>query len=63
MGLLCVVLAGCATPSSITLTDGIQLQALDTPVYEADTGFYRFEQRDGEWIRINKADIKTIKDL
>ncbi len=31
------LLGGCASPSQITLTDGRQMQSLDTPEYDEDT--------------------------
>lgn len=56
-----VVLAGCASPTVITLKDGTQLETTDTPQYDRDSGFYEFEQQDGKPVRINKDDIHTIK--
>lgn len=57
------VLAGCSTPSSIVLNDGRELQTLDTPEYDAKSGFYEFKQLDGKFQRINKDQVRTIKDL
>ncbi|AEV63310.1 MULTISPECIES: YgdI/YgdR family lipoprotein [Pseudomonas] len=57
------VLAGCATPSSIVLNDGRELQTLDAPKYDAKSGFYEFKQLDGKFQRINKDQVRTIKDL
>ncbi|MBC3410357.1 MULTISPECIES: YgdI/YgdR family lipoprotein [Pseudomonas] len=56
-------LAGCASPSVITLNDGREIQAVDTPSYDEDSGFYEFEQLDGKRTRINKDQIRTVKDL
>lgn len=56
-------LAGCASPSVITLKDGTQLQTSDKPAYDEDSGFYEFEQIDGKPIRINKDDVHTIKKM
>ena len=50
-------LAGCASPTVITLNDGREIQAVDTP------GFYEFEQLDGKRTRINKDQVRTVKDL
>lgn len=37
-------LAGCSSPTVITLNDGREIQAVDTPSYDEDSGFYEFEQ-------------------
>ena len=57
------VLAGCSTPSLITLNDGREFQAVDAPRYEKATGFYEFQQLDGKRTRINKDQVRTISDL
>lgn len=41
-------LAGCSSPTVITLNDGREIQAVDTPSYDEDSGFYEFEQLDGK---------------
>lgn len=56
-----VTLAGCASPTVITLKDGNQLETKNKPKYDSDSGFYEFEQQDGKPVRINKDDIHTIK--
>ncbi|MBP2263401.1 hypothetical protein J2W83_005101 [Pseudomonas hunanensis] len=56
-------LAGCASPTVITLNDGREIQAVDTPSYDDDAGFYEFEQLDGKRTRINKDQIRTVKEL
>ena len=56
-------LGGCATPSVITLNDGSQVQTVDTPEFDEDSGFYEFEQLDGKPARINKDQVMTVKEL
>lgn len=56
-------LAGCASPTVITLTDGREIQAVDTPKYDEDSGFYEFKQLDGKQTRVNKDQVRTVKDL
>jgi hypothetical protein len=56
-------LAGCANPSVITLNDGREIQTTDTPKYDDDTGFYQFEQLDGKETRLNKDQVRTVKEL
>ncbi|MEX6502498.1 YgdI/YgdR family lipoprotein [Pseudomonas zhanjiangensis] len=55
-------LAGCATPSVITLNDGRELQTRDRPVYEEASGFYEFEQLDGTRAMVNKDQVRTIEE-
>lgn len=57
------LLAGCSTPSLIVLNDGREIRTLDTPRYDDETGFYEFEQPDGKRERLNKEQIRTIRDL
>jgi len=59
----CATLAGCSTPSLITLNDGREIQAVDQPLYDRNSGFYEFEQLDGKRTRINKDQVRTISDL
>ncbi|KAF1012431.1 MAG: putative lipoprotein YgdR [Pseudomonas fluorescens] len=56
-------LAGCSSPSVITLNDGREIQAVDTPSFDKATGFYEFEQLDGKRTRINKDQVRTVKEL
>ncbi|UVJ42592.1 YgdI/YgdR family lipoprotein [Pseudomonas sp. LS1212] len=56
-------LAGCSTPTVITLNDGREIQAVDTPRYDDESGFYQFEQLDGKQTRINKDQVRTVKEL
>ena len=56
-------LAGCASPAVITLNDGREIQTIDTPTYDEDSGFYEFEQLDGKRNRVNKDQVRTVQDL
>jgi len=56
-------LSGCSTPSAIVLNDGRELQTLDAPRYDSKSGFYEFRELDGKLQRVNKDQVKTIKDL
>jgi hypothetical protein len=47
----------------ITLNDGREIQAVDAPKYDKDSGFYEFEQLDGKQTRINKDQVRTVKEL
>ncbi|WP_375738409.1 YgdI/YgdR family lipoprotein [Pseudomonas boanensis] len=56
-------LAGCSSPTVITLNDGREFQAVDKPDYDEDTGFYEFEELDGRQAKVNKDQVRTIKEL
>ncbi len=58
-----ITLTGCSTPSVITLNDGSQIQTVDAPEFDEDSGFYEFEQLDGKPARINKDQVITVKEL
>jgi len=47
----------------ITLNDGSQIQTVDTPAFDEDSGFYEFEQLDGKPAKINKDQVITVKEL
>ena len=57
------VLAGCSTPSMITLNDGREIQTVDKPKFDEESGFYEFEQLDGKRATINKDQVQTVKEL
>lgn len=58
-----VALAGCSSPAVITLNDGREIQTVDQPEYDEESGFYEFEQLDGKRARVNKDQVRTVKDL
>ncbi|MEN0105400.1 MAG: YgdI/YgdR family lipoprotein [Pseudomonas sp.] len=58
-----VALAGCSSPSVITLNDGREIQTVDQPEYDSDSGFYEFEQLDGKRTKVNKDQVRTVKEL
>ncbi|MCU1716559.1 YgdI/YgdR family lipoprotein [Pseudomonas sp. 5P_3.1_Bac2] len=56
-------LAGCSSPAVITLNDGREIQTVDTPDYDENSGFYEFEQLDGKRAKVNKDQVRTVKEL
>jgi hypothetical protein len=56
-------LAGCASPSVITLNDGREIQTIDEPQFDENSGFYEFEQLDGKRAKVNKDQVRTVKEL
>lgn len=63
LGLGFCLLAACSTPSVITLNDGREIQTVDTPRYDEDSGFYEFEQLDGKPAKVNKDQVRTVKEM
>ncbi|MEK0362909.1 YgdI/YgdR family lipoprotein [Pseudomonas sp. CBC3] len=57
------LLAGCSNPSVITLNDGREIQTLDHPQYDDEAGFYEYESIDGKPGRVNKDQVRTVKEL
>jgi len=58
-----LVVAGCSNPSIITLNDGREIPTLDRPEYDEESGFYEFEALDGKPGKVNKDQVRTVKDL
>lgn len=58
-----ITLAGCSSPTVIILNDGREIQAVDKPEYDDDSGFYEFEQLDGKRSKVNKDQVRTIEEL
>lgn len=56
-------LAGCSTPTIITLKDGREIQAVDVPWYDMQTGFYEYKQWDGTRTQINRDQVQSIKEF
>ena len=42
-------LAGCSSPTVITLNDGREIQSVDTPKFDSDTGFYETKIATGRY--------------
>lgn len=58
-----IALTGCASPTVITLNDGREIQTIDEPSFDDETGFYEFEQLDGKRAKVNKDQVRTVKEL
>ncbi|MFK7670284.1 YgdI/YgdR family lipoprotein [Pseudomonas lundensis] len=54
-------LAGCASPSVVTLQNGTQYLTKDLPKTKTNDGFYEFVDIAGKHIRIKAEDVATIK--
>ncbi|KPW86233.1 putative lipoprotein [Pseudomonas congelans] len=56
-----VLLAGCSTPSVVTLQNGTQYVTKDMPKTKTRDGFYEFEDISGKTIRIKADEVATVK--
>ncbi|KPY25276.1 YgdI/YgdR family lipoprotein [Pseudomonas syringae] len=56
-----VLLAGCSTPSVVTLQNGTQYVTKDMPKTKTLDGFYEFEDISGKTVRIKADDVATVK--
>ena len=54
-------LAGCATPSVVTLQNGTQYLTKDLPTTTNKDGFYEFVDIAGKHIKVRADDVSTIK--
>ena len=54
-------LAGCASPTVVTLQNGTQYLTKDLPKTKTNDGFYEFVDIAGKHIRIKADDVATIK--
>ena len=54
-------LAGCASPSVVTLQNGTQYLTKDLPTTTNKDGFYEFVDIAGKHIKVRAEDVSTIK--
>jgi hypothetical protein len=56
-----LALAGCASPTVVTLQNGTQYLTKDTPNTRTSDGFYEFEDIAGKKVRVRADDVATIR--
>jgi major membrane immunogen (membrane-anchored lipoprotein) len=56
-----VVIIGCASTHTITLLDGSIIESNAEPEFDKKTGFYEFETRAGEYVKLNKDQVRSIR--
>ena len=56
-----LALAGCSTPTVVTLQNGTQYLTKDTPNAKTADGFYEFTDIAGKRIRIKADDVATVR--
>jgi hypothetical protein len=56
-----LMLAGCATPTVVTLQNGTQYLTKDMPKTKTKDGFYEFEDISGAKVKVNAKDVATVR--
>ncbi len=56
-----LALAGCATPTVVTLQNGTQYLTKDLPKTTNKDGFYEFVDIAGKLIKVKADDVATVK--
>lgn len=56
-----LALAGCSTPTVVTLQNGTQYLTKDMPKTKTKDGFFEFEDISGAKVRVNANDVSTIR--
>jgi major membrane immunogen (membrane-anchored lipoprotein) len=56
-----VTLAGCSTPTVVTLQNGTQYLTKDMPKTKTKDGFFEFEDISGATVRVRADEVATIR--
>ena len=56
-----LTLAGCSTPTVVTLQNGTQYLTKDMPKANNKDGFYEFEDISGAKVKIKVDDVATVR--
>ncbi|WP_095109744.1 YgdI/YgdR family lipoprotein [Pseudomonas sp. Irchel 3E20] len=54
-------LAGCASPTVVTLQNGTQYLTRDVPDTKTADGFYEFEDISGRKVRVKADEVATVR--
>ncbi|WP_265534232.1 YgdI/YgdR family lipoprotein [Pseudomonas saponiphila] len=54
-------LAGCASPTVVTLQNGTQYLTRDQPKTKTADGFYEFQDISGKTVRVKADDVATVR--
>jgi hypothetical protein len=57
-----LVLAGCSTPTVVTLQNGTQYLTKDMPKTKTKDGFYEFEDISGAKVKVRADDVATVRE-
>jgi hypothetical protein len=56
-----IALAGCSTPTVVTLQNGTQYLTKDMPKTKTKDGFFEFEDISGAKVRVRADEVTTIR--
>ncbi|WP_085707228.1 YgdI/YgdR family lipoprotein [Pseudomonas sp. B35(2017)] len=56
-----MALAGCSTPTVVTLQNGTQYLTKDMPETKTKDGFYEFEDISGAKIKVRGDEVATVR--
>lgn len=56
-----LALAGCSTPTVVTLQNGTQYLTKDAPNTRTADGFYEFEDISGKKVRVRADEVATVR--
>jgi hypothetical protein len=56
-----LVLAGCSTPTVVTLQNGTQYLTKDMPNTKTEDGFFEFEDISGAKVKVRADDVATVR--
>ncbi len=56
-----LALAGCSTPTVVTLQNGTQYLTEDMPDTDTADGFYEFEDISGTKVRVRADEVATVR--
>ena len=56
-----LALAGCSTPTVVTLQNGTQYLTKDMPKTKTKDGFFELKDISGAKVRVNANDVSTIR--
>ena len=56
-----LTLAGCSTPTVVTLQNGTQYLTKDMPKANNKEGFYEFEDISGAKVKVKVNDVATVR--
>lgn len=57
-----LMLAGCATPTVVTLQNGTQYLTKDMPKTNTKDGFFEFEDISGAMVKVRADEVATIRE-
>lgn len=57
------IMVGCSSPQKVVLNNGQVIETKDEVDYNRKTGFYEFEDEDGNENSVNASEVTTIEEM